>query len=146
MYLNILNRLHKPSTRYFCRGSNFIGVPLSVNATFRREVARFDHILAEWNTCNMATRRQKTSYRVEPYRICAVGPKSLRQASMTNANSATTASKAIGASDSRQMSSGMTFNKKFGQHMLKNPGILDKIVLAAEIRASDTVMEIGPGS
>lgn len=39
----------------------------------------------------------------------------------------------------------MTFEKKIGQHMLKNPGILDKIVQAAQIRSSDTVLEIGPG-
>ncbi|SJK86050.1 DIM1, 18S rRNA (adenine1779-N6/adenine1780-N6)-dimethyltransferase [Babesia microti strain RI] len=40
----------------------------------------------------------------------------------------------------------MTFEKKIGQHMLKNPGILDKIVQAAQIRSSDTVLEIGPGT
>ncbi|KAK1934001.1 putative dimethyladenosine transferase protein [Babesia divergens] len=94
----------------------------------------------------MATRRQKTHYRVEPYRICAVGPKSLRQASSASAISASAVVKPATGSDARNMSSGMTFNKKFGQHMLKNPGILDKIVLAAEIRASDTVLEIGPGT
>lgn len=74
------------------------------------------------------------------------GPKSLRQASSASAISASAVVKPATGSDARNMSSGMTFNKKFGQHMLKNPGILDKIVLAAEIRASDTVLEIGPGN
>ena len=37
-------------------------------------------------------------------------------------------------------------NKKFGQHLLRNPGILDKIIAAAEIKKSDTVLEIGPGT
>lgn len=37
-------------------------------------------------------------------------------------------------------------NKKHGQHMLKNPGIVDKIVAAADIKPSDHVFEIGPGT
>ncbi|KAL8439145.1 hypothetical protein Efla_000660 [Eimeria flavescens] len=36
--------------------------------------------------------------------------------------------------------------KKFGQHLLKNPGILDKLLTAANITSSDTVLEIGPGT
>ena len=36
-------------------------------------------------------------------------------------------------------------NKKFGQHWLKNEGILQKIVLAANIQPNDRVLEIGPG-
>ena len=35
--------------------------------------------------------------------------------------------------------------KKFGQHWLKNPQVLDKIVLAAEIIKDDRILEIGPG-
>lgn len=35
--------------------------------------------------------------------------------------------------------------KKFGQHLLKNPGILDKLLAAANITSSDVVLEIGPG-
>mmetsp|Transcript_47735 Transcript_47735/g.137920 ORF Transcript_47735/g.137920 Transcript_47735/m.137920 type:complete len:342 (+) Transcript_47735:93-1118(+) len=42
--------------------------------------------------------------------------------------------------------SNLPVNKKHGQHMLKNPGIVDKIVAAAEIKPSDTVFEIGPGT
>ncbi|KAL8454871.1 hypothetical protein Emag_001237 [Eimeria magna] len=36
--------------------------------------------------------------------------------------------------------------KKFGQHLLKNPGILDKLLAAANITSSDIVLEIGPGT
>eukprot|EP00916_Digyalum_oweni_P001808 GHVL01003480.1.p1 GENE.GHVL01003480.1~~GHVL01003480.1.p1 ORF type:complete len:331 (-),score=43.21 GHVL01003480.1:679-1671(-) len=41
---------------------------------------------------------------------------------------------------------GLQLNKKTGQHLLKNTGILDKIINAAEIKSSDTVFEIGPGT
>lgn len=41
---------------------------------------------------------------------------------------------------------GMTLQKKFGQHLLKNMGILDKIVEAAQIKSTDVVFEIGPGT
>ncbi|KAF8823010.1 putative ribosomal Rna (adenine(1779)-N(6)/adenine(1780)-N(6))- dimethyltransferase [Cardiosporidium cionae] len=41
---------------------------------------------------------------------------------------------------------GLQLHKRFGQHMLKNPGILDKIVSAADIKSSETVLEIGPGT
>lgn len=37
-------------------------------------------------------------------------------------------------------------NKKHGQHLLKNPGILDKIVAACDLKPSDTCFEIGPGT
>lgn len=40
----------------------------------------------------------------------------------------------------------MPTNKKHGQHLLKNPGIIDKIVAASDIKPSDTVFEIGPGT
>jgi len=36
--------------------------------------------------------------------------------------------------------------KRHGQHLLKNPGILDKIISACDIKASDIVFEIGPGT
>ena len=41
--------------------------------------------------------------------------------------------------------SGLRFEKKHGQHILRNPGVLEKIVSAANIRQTDTVLEIGPG-
>lgn len=42
--------------------------------------------------------------------------------------------------------SNLPTEKKHGQHMLKNPGIVDKIVEAANIHPSDTAFEIGPGT
>eukprot|EP01095_Lingulamoeba_sp_RSL-Kostka_P016230 TRINITY_DN7871_c0_g1_i1.p1 TRINITY_DN7871_c0_g1~~TRINITY_DN7871_c0_g1_i1.p1 ORF type:complete len:314 (+),score=92.52 TRINITY_DN7871_c0_g1_i1:52-993(+) len=39
-----------------------------------------------------------------------------------------------------------SMNKSFGQHMLKNPLIGTAIVQKAEIKPTDTVLEIGPGT
>jgi 16S rRNA (adenine1518-N6/adenine1519-N6)-dimethyltransferase len=36
--------------------------------------------------------------------------------------------------------------KSLGQNFLINPGVLDKIVTAAELDKNDTVIEIGPGT
>ena len=41
---------------------------------------------------------------------------------------------------------GVPTNKKFGQHLLRNPGIVDKILAAADLKPSDTAFEIGPGT
>uniref|UniRef100_A0A0G4H135 rRNA adenine N(6)-methyltransferase n=1 Tax=Chromera velia CCMP2878 TaxID=1169474 RepID=A0A0G4H135_9ALVE len=41
---------------------------------------------------------------------------------------------------------GLQLNKKLGQHLLKNPGIVEKIVNACDIKSTDTVLEIGPGT
>ncbi|XP_010277807.1 PREDICTED: ribosomal RNA small subunit methyltransferase, mitochondrial isoform X2 [Nelumbo nucifera] len=38
------------------------------------------------------------------------------------------------------------FHKSRGQHILTNPRVLDSIVRRAEIRPTDTVLEIGPGT
>lgn len=40
----------------------------------------------------------------------------------------------------------MVLYKKHGQHLLKNSGILDKIIQAAKIKRSDIVLEIGCGT
>ncbi|KRH94199.1 dimethyladenosine transferase [Pseudoloma neurophilia] len=40
----------------------------------------------------------------------------------------------------------MKFNKDLGQHILKNPGIVDKIIDRAGIKPTDTVLEIGSGT
>jgi 18S rRNA (adenine1779-N6/adenine1780-N6)-dimethyltransferase len=37
-------------------------------------------------------------------------------------------------------------NKEFGQHLLKNPLIIQSIVQKAGIKSTDTVLEIGPGT
>jgi len=39
-----------------------------------------------------------------------------------------------------------TMYKKHGQHLLKNPMIISSIVEKAEIKSTDTVLEIGPGT
>ncbi|KAI1336323.1 S-adenosyl-L-methionine-dependent methyltransferase [Xylariaceae sp. FL0016] len=38
------------------------------------------------------------------------------------------------------------FNKDFGQHILKNPGIAEAIVAKAILKPTDTVLEVGPGT
>ena len=42
--------------------------------------------------------------------------------------------------------SSLAMEHKFGQHLLRNPGILDKMMDAANIQPHDTVLEIGPGT
>ena len=38
-----------------------------------------------------------------------------------------------------------TFQKKYGQNFLIDPGVLDRVIRAAEITGEDCVLEIGPG-
>jgi len=41
---------------------------------------------------------------------------------------------------------GFEFHKTRGQHILKNPRVVDAIVTKAALRPSDTVLEVGPGT
>lgn len=41
---------------------------------------------------------------------------------------------------------GIPFNKELGQHILKNPAIIDTIIDKAKIKPSDVILEIGPGT
>jgi 18S rRNA (adenine1779-N6/adenine1780-N6)-dimethyltransferase len=41
---------------------------------------------------------------------------------------------------------GIEFNTNYGQHILKNPAIINSIVEKAAIKPSDIVMEVGPGT
>ncbi|KAJ2902073.1 dimethyladenosine transferase [Zalerion maritima] len=42
---------------------------------------------------------------------------------------------------------GFKFNtSNYGQHILKNPGVADAIVQKAELKPTDTVLEVGPGT
>ncbi|CAH0557347.1 unnamed protein product [Brassicogethes aeneus] len=41
---------------------------------------------------------------------------------------------------------GIMFNKSFGQHILKNPMIITSMLLKADLRPTDTCLEIGPGT
>lgn len=45
-----------------------------------------------------------------------------------------------------RVSTGFKMNKLLGQHLLRNPGIVKKIIDAANINRSDVVLEIGPGT
>ncbi|KAH7419892.1 S-adenosyl-L-methionine-dependent methyltransferase [Cadophora sp. MPI-SDFR-AT-0126] len=38
------------------------------------------------------------------------------------------------------------FNTNVGQHILKNPGVAEAIVLKANLKPTDTVLEVGPGT
>lgn len=51
-----------------------------------------------------------------------------------------------GEKTERKKNLGFKMNKTFGQHLLKNPGVVTKIIEAADIKKSDTVLEIGPGT
>ena len=41
---------------------------------------------------------------------------------------------------------GLEFNKGFGQHILRNPLVIDQIVQKAGVKPTDVVLEIGPGT
>ncbi|XP_039492538.1 probable dimethyladenosine transferase [Drosophila santomea] len=41
---------------------------------------------------------------------------------------------------------GIVFNKDFGQHILKNPLVITSMLEKAALRATDVVLEIGPGT
>lgn len=41
---------------------------------------------------------------------------------------------------------GIMFNKDFGQHILKNPLIIDAMIEKAAIRPTDVILEVGPGT
>lgn len=46
----------------------------------------------------------------------------------------------------QQSYGGLQFHKSKGQHILKNPLIVQSIVQKAGIKSTDTVLEIGPGT
>ncbi|KAJ9456456.1 putative dimethyladenosine transferase [Diplonema papillatum] len=46
----------------------------------------------------------------------------------------------------RQGHHGIVFNKTFGQHILRNPLVINAIVEKAGLSSTDTVLEIGPGT
>eukprot|EP00033_Pygsuia_biforma_P000336 GCRY01000409.1.p1 GENE.GCRY01000409.1~~GCRY01000409.1.p1 ORF type:complete len:315 (+),score=58.64 GCRY01000409.1:150-1094(+) len=50
------------------------------------------------------------------------------------------------AQQGQRVGQGVELTKKYGQHLLKNPKILDAIVEKSAIRSTDTVLEIGPGT
>eukprot|EP00698_Gefionella_okellyi_P020990 TRINITY_DN6686_c0_g1_i1.p1 TRINITY_DN6686_c0_g1~~TRINITY_DN6686_c0_g1_i1.p1 ORF type:complete len:328 (-),score=76.49 TRINITY_DN6686_c0_g1_i1:53-997(-) len=55
-------------------------------------------------------------------------------------------SKAAPAEDATPLMRNFQFNKSFGQHILKNPLIIQHMIEKAGVTASDIVLEIGPGT
>eukprot|EP01098_Paradermamoeba_levis_P006139 TRINITY_DN2547_c0_g1_i1.p1 TRINITY_DN2547_c0_g1~~TRINITY_DN2547_c0_g1_i1.p1 ORF type:complete len:340 (-),score=112.56 TRINITY_DN2547_c0_g1_i1:36-938(-) len=41
---------------------------------------------------------------------------------------------------------GFELNKSYGQHLLKNPQLIDGIIAKADLKSTDIVLEIGPGT
>lgn len=80
----------------------------------------------------MIRRAKNNSNKVAPYgRPGVVGTASSMSGSVTTINKG---------------GSSLPMDHKFGQHLLRNPGILDKMMDAANIQPYDTVLEIGPGT
>jgi 18S rRNA (adenine1779-N6/adenine1780-N6)-dimethyltransferase len=46
----------------------------------------------------------------------------------------------------KQTNNVFKFNTSFGQHILKNPGVAEAIVVKANLKPTDTVLEVGPGT
>jgi len=46
----------------------------------------------------------------------------------------------------KQTNNVFKFNTNFGQHILKNPGVAEAIVAKADLKPSDVVLEVGPGT
>ena len=61
--------------------------------------------------------------------------------STTNSRNSTTAT-----SSSAPRNANPLFDKSLGQHILKNPLVVKGIIEKAGIRATDTVLEVGPGT
>ncbi len=70
-------------------------------------------------------------------------PKAKRAKSGRGPSSTAEASGSGGAGGGRQ---GMVFNTGLGQHILKNPLVVQGIVDKAALRSTDVVLEIGPGT
>lgn len=51
-----------------------------------------------------------------------------------------------GGGEDRSAYQGIQFLKSFGQHILKNPAIVNAIVDKAGVKSTDVVLEIGPGT
>lgn len=51
-----------------------------------------------------------------------------------------------GAPTNPHYQGGVTFHKSKGQHILKNPLLVDSIVQKSGIKSTDVVLEIGPGT
>jgi 18S rRNA (adenine1779-N6/adenine1780-N6)-dimethyltransferase len=52
----------------------------------------------------------------------------------------------VGAGGGARLQGGIPFEKSKGQHILRNPTLVDSIVAKAGLKPTDTVLEIGPGT
>lgn len=50
------------------------------------------------------------------------------------------------ASSNQHYQGGISFHKSKGQHILKNPLLVDSIVQKSGIKGTDVILEIGPGT
>lgn len=50
------------------------------------------------------------------------------------------------SSSGKDFIGGPEFTKTLGQHILKNPLVVNNIIEKAHIQPSDTVLEVGPGT
>nr|AAL78110.1 Putative dimethyladenosine transferse [Oryza sativa]AAM47292.1 Putative dimethyladenosine transferse [Oryza sativa Japonica Group] len=51
-----------------------------------------------------------------------------------------------GGGGGARLQGGIPFEKSKGQHILRNPALVDSIVEKAGLKPTDTVLEIGPGT
>lgn len=54
--------------------------------------------------------------------------------------------KGKGSDSPKKQTQAIQFDKRHGQHILKNPAIVDRIIDKAAIKGTDAVLEIGPGT
>ncbi|KQK00666.1 hypothetical protein BRADI_3g51000v3 [Brachypodium distachyon] len=52
----------------------------------------------------------------------------------------------VGGGGRARLQGGIPFEKSKGQHILKNPALVDSIIAKAGLKPTDTVLEIGPGT
>jgi len=53
---------------------------------------------------------------------------------------------AAGGGGGARLQGGIPFEKSKGQHILRNPALVDSIVAKAGLKPTDTVLEVGPGT
>eukprot|EP00796_Vickermania_ingenoplastis_P011614 gene11614-8003_t len=96
----------------------------------------------------IATRKLKFSTNVITLGKSAADPKVSGTGSAAGGKAQAERRKKIkkGSVDTGGHQSGMVFNKGFGQHILKNPLVIQAIVEKAAIQPTDIVLEIGPGT
>jgi 18S rRNA (adenine1779-N6/adenine1780-N6)-dimethyltransferase len=51
-----------------------------------------------------------------------------------------------GGGGGARLQGGIPFEKSKGQHILRNPALVDSIIAKAGLKPTDTVLEIGPGT